>query len=276
MRPKQWMKNLFVFAALLFVKGFTDPEKIILTGKAFLLFCLVSSAIYLVNDVVDRKDDHVHPTKHIRPIASGQVSPVLAVSVAVVCGGGALIASLYLSELFSAVLASYAVLSLLYSFWLKRLVILDVCSIALGFVLRVAGGAAVIAVPVSVWIIVCTFFLTLFLAVNKRRGELRLPPEGLRAVLRSYTPALLSELRVVSLSTVIISYTFYTFSSEHSRWLMLTVPLVLYGLFYYVYAEERGHKDGCDPTDIMLRETPLQVTVLLWVVVSGLVLFFAK
>ncbi len=276
MRPKQWMKNLFVFAALVFVRGFTDAGKVAATAEAFILFCLVSSAVYLVNDVVDREADKTHPTKKNRPVAAGLLSPSVAIIAALLLSGGALLASFYLSVLFGGVLSAYVALNLLYSFCLKRFVILDVFSIALGFVLRVAGGAAVIAVPVSVWIIVCTFFLTLFLAVNKRLAELELSPGGSREVLLSYSHGLLAELRTVSLSTVIIAYTFYTFSSEHSKLLMLTVPIVLYGLFYYMHALKNRSQGHGDPTDIVLREPALKITIALYGLVSAAILFFAR
>lgn len=277
MRPKQWVKNLFVFAALLFVKAFDDPEKILLTIEAFILFSLVSSAVYLVNDVVDRKGDRLHPTKRNRPIAAGKLSSSVAVLAAVIFSAASLTVSFYIDLWFGIVVLLYATLNLMYSFLLKRLVILDVGAIALGFVLRVVGGAAVIAVPVSVWIILCTFFLTFFLAVNKRKRELSLyGSTGTREVLTSYTTDFLELLSTVSLSTVIITYTFYTFSTQHSRLLMLTVPIVLYGLFYYIHALSRNKEEDADPTDVVLRERNLQITILVWVVVSLAILYLAS
>lgn len=273
LRPRQWIKNLFVFAPLLFVRAFSDPGKVALAVLACILFSCASSAVYLFNDIVDRDKDRLHPTKRNRPIASRRLSIPLAASVATFLAAIALIGGLYLSRSFGLVILGYVLLNLLYSFALKRFIIVDVFSIALGFVLRVVGGAVVISVPVSVWILLCTFFLTLFLAIHKRRTEQRVIGTETRAVLNGYSPLLLEHMNAVSLSATIIAYTLYTFSSEHSVWFMSTVPIVLYGLFYYLHASSQD--DGGDPTDIVLSERPLQLAIALWALVSFAILSFA-
>ena len=275
MRVRQWVKNLFVFAPLVFVRDFTEVGKIELALLAFVLFSCASSSVYLVNDIVDREKDRLHPTKRHRPIASGMLSVTVAISIALLLGVIALSVGFYMNIYFGLTLLCYSVLNILYSLILKNVVILDVLSVAAGFVLRVVAGALIIAVPVSVWILLCTFFLTLFLAVNKRRSELMLGVET-RKVLEKYSGAFLETMSTATLSVTLIAYTFYTFSSEHSRLLMLTVPLVVYGLLYYVRAVERRGKGDGDPTDIVLSERPLQAAILLWVALSACILFFTK
>jgi len=274
MRPKQWVKNLFVFAPLLFVRAFDEQDMVRLAFFAFVLFSFASSSVYLLNDCLDREKDRLHPKKRNRPIASGALSVSVAAGAALICAALALGGAFFLGYSFGLVIVGYLVLNILYSFVLKHVVILDIFSVALGFVLRVVGGALAIAVPVSVWILLCTFFLTLFLAVNKRRSELMLGGET-RTVLQSYSPEFLEQMSTITLSITLITYAFYTFSSEHSRLLMLTVPVVVYGLLYYVYAVgNRGKGDG-DPTDIVLSERPLQCAIALYVLLAFGILFFA-
>ncbi|MDO8594551.1 MAG: decaprenyl-phosphate phosphoribosyltransferase [bacterium] len=276
MRPKQWVKNLFVFGPLLFVKAFTDTEKVALTSLAFVCFCIAGSAVYLLNDCLDKEKDRQHPIKKHRPLASGKLSAFIALTASLLLGGASLWGGFMLNRSFGWVLLGYLLLNLFYSLKLKDMIILDVFCISIGFVLRVVGGAAVIAVPVSVWILACTFFLALFLAVNKRKNELTLGGGETREVLRAYSPEMLEYMNMVSLSATVITYAFYTFSSEHSRLLMLTIPIVLYGLFYYLAALARQPEGAGDPTSIVLKETNLQVTVMLWVLVSGAILLLAN
>jgi len=173
--------------------------------------------------------------------------------------------------------AGYIILNFLYSFWLKHIVIIDVLSIACGFVLRVIGGAVIIAVPFSPWLIFCTFFLTLFLAISKRRNELRLSEgRGSRSVLNSYSLAFIDQMNIIVLPLTLITYTFYTFSSEHSRLLMLTVPIVLYGLLRYMYVNERRPVDNDGPTDALFADGHLQMTIILWIFVVIVILLYAR
>lgn len=276
MRPKQWIKNLFIFAALVFVKGFFDLEKVFLAITAFILFCLASSAVYLLNDIVDLPKDREHPFKKFRPLAAGKISPWFLGAAAAILAAVAVLAGFYLNFWFGLTVVAYILLNIAYSLYLKNLIILDVFTIAIGFVIRVVAGAVVINVPFSSWLILCTFFLTLFLAINKRKGELLLGADASRAVLKDYSPAFLDQMGMVALVATIISYTFYTFSSEHSKLLMLTVPIVLYGLFYYHFIMSRKMEGDSGPSEVFLRERNLQVTVLFWIVAVALILIYGQ
>lgn len=277
MRPKQWTKNLFLFAALFFVKEFSDPAKVFLAAEAFILFCLASSAVYLLNDIADLPKDREHPLKRFRPLAAGKISVFSAAITSVLCGIISILGGFYLNILFGMAVVAYILLNICYSFYLKNMIILDVFTIAIGFVIRVVAGAFAISVPFSSWLILCTFFLSLFLAFNKRKSELVFNASGgNRSVLKDYTVAFLDQMITVSLSATIISYTFYTFSSEHSKLLMITVPIVLFGLFKYLFIinENRGADDG--PSDIFLRERSLQATVFIWALSAFLILIYGK
>jgi len=277
MRPRQWTKNLVLFAALFFVKAFTDLEKVLLATEAFILFCLASSAVYLFNDIADLPKDREHPLKKLRPLAAGKISKLTAAMAAAILAAAAIWGGFYLNWWFGVTVISYILLNIAYSLFLKNLIVLDVFTIAIGFVIRVVAGAVAISVPFSSWLILCTFFLALFLAINKRKSELAFnAASGNRQVLGNYSPVFLDQMSMVALSATIISYTFYTFSSEHSKLLMLTVPIVLYGLFKYLFiiSESRGADDG--PSDVFLRETSLQLTVLVWIAISVFILVYAQ
>lgn len=277
MRPKQWTKNLFLFAALFFVKAFTDLDKVLLATEAFALFCLASSAVYLLNDIADLPKDREHPLKKLRPLAAGKINSAMVAVMAVLLGVSAIIGGFYLNSWFGLTVVGYVLLNIAYSLLLKNLIILDVFTIAIGFVIRVVAGAVAINVPFSSWLILCTFFLTLFLAINKRKGELLFnSASGNRSVLRNYSTGFLDQMSLIALSATIISYTFYTFSSEHSKFLMLTVPIVLYGLFKYLFIvnESQGADDG--PSDIFLRESSLQLTIIVWIIASAIILMYGK
>lgn len=274
MRPGQWIKNLFIFAALVFVKGFFDLEKVVLAIAAFVLFCLASSAVYLLNDIIDLPKDREHPFKKLRPLAAGKISPLVLGVAAAVFAAAAIFCGFYLNFRFGFTVIAYILLNIAYSFYLKNIIILDVFTIAIGFVIRVVAGAVAINVPFSSWLILCTFFLTLFLAVNKRKGELLLSADTSRPVLKDYSPALLDQMAMVALVATVISYTFYTFSSEHSKLLMLTVPIVLYGLFYYHFIMSRRMEGDSGPSEVFFRERNLQLTVLFWIVAVVLILIY--
>lgn len=270
LRPRQWIKNLFVFAAIIFVREFQDLEKIKLSVMAFVLFCLASSSVYLINDIVDLSTDRLHPTKKMRPLAAGKLRVGTAVLVATVLMLVGLVLAFYLNSLFGITLFSYICLNVLYSFWFKKIIIVDVLSIATGFVLRVIAGALVIQVVFSPWLVFCTFFLALFLAISKRKSEV------LRGVSSDYTIGFINQMNMIVLPLTLVTYTFYTFSSEHSRWLMLTVPIVLYGLFRHLFIVDR--KQTCDdgPTDDLYNDTGLQLTIVVWLVVVFLILIYGK
>lgn len=273
MRPKQWIKNTFVFAALVFVLAFTDVEKIMLALAAFAVFCLASSGVYIINDIVDRHMDRRHPKKRLRPIAAGR----LRISHARLAGAFllaiALVGGFFINIFFGWIVTVFMVLNLLYSFALKHVVILDVISVALGFVLRVVAGAVAIRVVFSPWIVFCTFFLTLFLAISKRRSEL-LYADGGRHVLAKYSIPFLNQMNAIVLPLTLTTYTFYTFSSEHSRLLMITVPIVLYGLFRYLYILQQKETSDDGPVDDFFSDKSLQATVLLWAATVFFVLLY--
>lgn len=273
LRPHHWIKNFFVFAALIFAVKFTDVSAIEKSLAAFALFCLASSGVYLLNDVIDYKRDQEHPLKRNRPIAAGRLPRPAAIIISVILILISVILSSFISYLLSLILASYIILNLLYSLYLKNLIILDVISIALGFVLRVMAGAMAINVIFSPWLLLCTFFLTLFLAIGKRKNELVClgGSEG-RGVLASYSIDLLNQMNMVVLPSTLIAYTLYTFNSWHSQWLILTVPVVLYGLFRYLYIIDKKRASDDGPTDDLLLDRPLQLTVLVWVILVFVIL----
>jgi 4-hydroxybenzoate polyprenyltransferase len=271
LRPGQWTKNLFVFAALVFAQRLTDRTDVLRSVVAFLVFCGLSSTVYLVNDVLDREPDQRHPLKANRPVASGLVSPALAITAAAVLGTGAMVVAWLLGQLFLQPAAAYLVLMTAYSLFLKHLVIIDVLTIAAGFTLRAAGGAAAIAVPISHWLLVCTTLLALFIALSKRRHELTLLTETAtdhRPILSDYTPYLLDQMISVVTASTLIAYAFYTISPETTQkfgtdLLTLTIPFPLYGLFRYLYLVHRLDKGG-SPAELVVNDRPLLICVALW------------
>src|SRR3989344_3585723 len=276
MRTKQWVKNLFLFAAIIFVKQFFDIEKLATVFEAFIIFCLAGSAIYLLNDVVDAPYDRRHPQKRLRPIASGKLPASAAIFAAAVFGALAVFWSFYINNFFALAVIGFLALNILYSFYLKRFVIIDVIVIALGFVIRVIAGAVAINVRFSEWLILSTFFLTLFLAISKRKNELIHAEEAeTREGLGKYSLALLDQMNSIVLPSTIITYAFYTFSSEHSKLLMITIPIVLYGLFRYLFLinTKRWSDDG--PTDDLLSDKNLTLTVFIWLAVSAAIILYA-
>jgi 4-hydroxybenzoate polyprenyltransferase len=273
LRPGQWTKNLFVFAALVFAERLrlNDPAAIGQACAAFAVFCALSGAVYLFNDVFDREQDRRHPTKAKRPVASGAVSAGTAFAAGVILGMAALAAAFALGTSFFAVSAGYLLLLSLYSAVLKHLVILDVLTISAGFTLRAAAGAAAIGVPISHWLLVCTTLLALFIALSKRRHELTLLTDTAsqhRPILGDYTPYLLDQMISVVTASTLIAYAFYTISAETTAkfgtdLLSLTVPFPLYGIFRYLYLVHR-HDQGGSPAELVINDRPLLVCVALW------------
>jgi 4-hydroxybenzoate polyprenyltransferase len=285
MRPRQWTKNLIVYMALIFSVGsawhIRDVDTWLpLFGKAslaFALFCLVSSADYLVNDVRDRETDRLHPTKSRRPIAAGAFPPGAALawaSVLSLLGLGGMFA---LDLRAGGVVVGYVALMLAYSFYLKHTVLLDIMTIAAGFVLRAMSGALVIEVPISPWLYVVTALGALFLAINKRRAELLLLDEQAnqhRATLEEYTPDLLNQLAATVTASTLIAYGLYTFTADNlpdNHSMMLTIPFVLYGIFRYLFLVHTKNQGG-SPEEVLLKDWPLLLDILLWVVASLAVL----
>jgi 4-hydroxybenzoate polyprenyltransferase len=270
LRLRQWVKNLFVFAGLIFSQNLFTPLFWPALG-AFAIFCGLSGAVYLVNDVADAEKDRLHPVKRRRPVASG----ALSVAAAAALGGALLVISLVaafaLSGRFGLVALAYAVLLTAYSIWLKHVVILDVLTVAVGFVLRAVGGAAAIDVEISGWLIICTILIALFLALGKRRHEYRALKGGAaahRPILAEYSESFLDQMVAVVTASTVTAYALYTMSPEtvakfHTRLLPLTLPFVLYGIFRYLYLLYRREQGG-NPSDLMLNDRALLVNTVLW------------
>ncbi len=270
MRPRQWSKNAFVFVALLFDRKLFDLPSVINTLIAFVLLCMMSSAVYLMNDLADIDSDRQHPTKKDRPLPSGRLSPSVAAVAAVVLAVVSLIAGYFVTPVLAVILALYLGIQMLYTFRLKHVVLLDVMAIAAGFVLRIAAGVAVIDVErFSPWLYVFGGFLALFMALGKRRHEIVLLGETAgdhRAILEDYTVELIDILLVIVTTSALAAYSLYTFLAEglpENHVMMLTIPFVLYGIFRYLYLiHVRG--EGGAPEEILLRDRPLQVTLVLY------------
>lgn len=281
MRPHQWTKNVFIFAALIFAQRFDRLDDVLRTTAAFGLFCALSGAVYIINDLVDREKDRAHARKRLRPIASGRVSPLSAQVFAAFLVVASLGLSFALDTSFGAVAATYFGVNLAYSFYLKRIVILDVMTIAFGFVLRAVAGAEVIHVPISHWLILCTSLLALFLGFCKRRHELTFlqgDPSGHRESLREYNVAFLDQMISVVTASTVIAYALYAMSSEvqeklHTQYLGVTVPFVLYGIFRYLYVLNiKG--EGGSPSQVLIEDKPLLINVALWMTTCLVLLYF--
>ena len=271
LRPHQWTKNLVVLAPLALSKHLFEPEPLLRSVLAFVLFCGLSGVVYLVNDVADFERDRLHPSKRLRPVASGAVSRRRALAVAAVLGFACLASSALLGARFAICAVLYLALNLLYSFKLKEVVILDAISVSLGFVLRAVGGAVAIGVEFSDWLLICTVLLALFLTLCKRRHELTSLTEVAaehRKSLSEYSPYLLDQMISVVTASCLTAYAFYTtapetvqkFRTGHLFW---TVPFVLYGIFRYLYLVHRRDQGG-SPSDILLADRPLLAAVALW------------
>lgn len=279
MRPKQWAKNVFVFAGIFFDGKVLEISLLVKSILAFVIFCLISSAIYLINDLADIEKDRLHPTKKNRPLASGALSPRVAQAAAIIILAVSLPAAFALKIEFGLTAMLYALTMVLYSFWLKHIVIIDVMMVAAGFVLRVYGGAAVVQVSrFSPWLYVCTTLLALFIAINKRRHELVLLADGAnghRASLEEYSIPFLDEMTSLVTATALVSYSFYTFSAPNlprNHAMMLTIPFVMYGIFRYLYLIHSKNLGGT-PEDIVLGDRPLLATLFLWGLVAGIAIY---
>ena len=270
LRPEQWTKNLIVFAALIFGQRLFDPAAVGRSLAAFFIFCALSGVVYLLNDVSDREADRLHPLKRRRPIAAGDVTPALALAAAAVLAAVALAAAFWLRPVFGWIAVAYIGLFAAYSRVLKHLVILDVLTIAIGFVLRAAAGAAAIGVPMSQWLLVCTILLALFLGLSKRRHELTLlasAATGHRKILEEYNPYLLDQMIGVVTASTLVAYIIYCTSPEttekfHTTNLVLTTPFPIYGIFRYLYLV---HQKGVgSPSEVLLSDRPLVACIVLW------------
>jgi 4-hydroxybenzoate polyprenyltransferase len=270
LRPHQWIKNLVVLAALAFSKHLFEPDAAARALLAVAVFCALSGGTYLVNDLLDRERDRLHPLKRHRPVASGALAPGPALAAAATLAAVALAASSWLGAGFAAVAVAYLALSLAYSLWLKDHVILDVLAIAIGFVLRAVAGALAIEVRFSDWLLVCTVLLALFLALAKRRHELSSLDDaaGHRQILAEYSPYLLDQMIAVVTASCLTAYAFYTLAPEtvakyRTDRLAWTIPFVIYGIFRYLYLVHRRDQGG-SPTEVLLADRPLLAAVALW------------
>lgn len=282
LRPRQWTKNLFVFAGLVFSeqKKLLDPRSAELAVAAFAVFCVLSGVVYLVNDIRDRDADRLHPTKSLRPIASGALSVPAAAGAAVVLAVAGLGGAFWINQAFGVVGALYVSLLVLYSLSLKHIVILDALALAIGFVLRAIGGAVAIDVPFSHWLLLCTLLLALFLAFSKRRAELVTLAEGAtghRRILAEYSPYLLDQMIGVVTASTLLAYAFYTISAETvakfgTDHLLYTVPYPLYGIFRYLYLVHQ-REGGGNPSELLLTDRPLLACVALWALTVIVILY---
>jgi 4-hydroxybenzoate polyprenyltransferase len=277
MRPKQWAKNLLIFGGLVFDRQLTYLPSLVPTVIGFALFCLLSSSVYLINDLSDVDSDRKHPKKKHRPIASGALPVPAARVAAAVFMGVALVGGYFLSPLFALICVVYVVLNLGYSFWLKHMPVIDVLVLASFYVLRVWAGVSLIEVQrFSPWIYVFTTFLALFLGVGKRRTEIMRNGAQSRKVLAGYTSTFLEQLLLIVLSLSIVTYSLYTFLAPNlpeNHAMMLTIPFVIYGFFRYLYlvqVENRGEA----PEEILFSDRPLQIDLILWVVTILLIFYY--
>jgi 4-hydroxybenzoate polyprenyltransferase len=280
MRPEQWTKNLIVFAGALFGGQLTHTPALATATATFVIFCALSGAVYLFNDVADRSGDQRHPLKRGRPIASGELSPTLAIAVGCGLGLAAVSAAAVIRPTLGMVAAAYFVSLLLYSFVLKHLVIIDALTIAGGFVLRAVAGAVAIGVPSSYWLLVCTTLLALFLSFSKRRHELTLLADRAidhRRILNEYSPYLLDQMISVVTASTLIAYALYATSPETAHRLGttrlgLTIPFVLYGIFRYLYLVHQK-REGGSPTALLVTDGPLLACVALWSLAVAVILY---
>jgi len=279
MRPRQWPKNLFVLAGLIFDGQLSNFTSLSVTLLAFALFCLVSSLVYIINDLTDIKSDQLHPQKRNRPLASGQLSQKTAIIAALILIILTFPMAFYLNVNFGLIIIGYFLLMLAYSFWLKDIPIIDVMIIAAGFVLRVAAGVVVIVTTeFSPWLFVATTFLALFIALGKRRAEIDLlegAADSHRQVLKGYSLELLDQLLTIVMASTLMTYCLYTFSSPitpGNHVMMLTIPFVIYGLFRYLYLIRMEHVGGA-PEEIVLTDLPMQIAVGLWGLTIVIILY---
>lgn len=282
LRPHQWTKNLLVFAALALSKHLFELDAFLRALLAFGIFCGLSGTVYVINDLTDLPRDRLHPRKRLRPLASGALAPGTARLVAWVLGLACLGLSSLLGRDFALAALLYLLLNLAYSFRLKEIVILDVLSISLGFLLRAVAGALAIAVQFSEWLIVCTMLLALFLALSKRRHEivsLDAAASGHRPSLAEYSPYLLDQMISVVTASCLMAYAFYTLAPDtvekyRTDRLAWTIPFVLYGIFRYLYLVHQKEQGG-SPTDLLLTDRPLLVDVALWALAIVLIVYTA-
>ena len=273
LRPRQWPKNLLVFAGILFAAEYDEPGKWAAAVAAFAAYCAASSAAYLFNDVLDAKEDRLHPLKRNRPVASGALSAERAMGVAALLAVLAVAVLAWFGWASVAYVTGFLALQAVYSYRLKQVVLIDVMAIAALFVVRAAAGAEVVDVRISPWLIVCTALLALFLALAKRRGELvsRAGNGGGRAVLEGYSFPLLDQLVSIVAACTIVAYSLYTFEAREGSAMMATIPFVVFGLFRYLILMHREDL-GEEPESVLLSDVPILATIALWALTSAVIL----
>jgi len=278
MRLEQLMKNFFVFAGLVFSLSASNLTLFYKSTLAFIIFCLISSAVYIFNDIVDIKADRRHPDKAIRPIAAGKLPINIALAVGIGLSACSFIGGFYLNLYFGIIILSYFILNVAYSLALKRIAIIDIFTISFGFVLRVVGGIVVIGQLLAPWILFCTLFLALLISLGKRRAEIMLLKDSAdehRPALQQYPLQFLDYLILLVATSTVMAYSLFTFTSGKTQLLMLTIPFVLYGVFRYLYLIYVIHEGGA-PTELIIKDKPLFVNCLIWIFVCILILYFKK
>jgi 4-hydroxybenzoate polyprenyltransferase len=280
LRIQQWIKNLFVFAPLIFSQNVFNIPLLIKTFLAFVLFCILSGAAYILNDIQDLEEDKLHPLKSKRPLASERLKKNHALFACILFVLLGLAGAYFLNVYFFVVVLVYFILQIAYSIWLKHVVIIDVFLIAAGYFLRVIAGGLAIEVQISPWLFICTILIALFLALSKRRHELVLLDKSAeihRPILKEYTPNLLDQMIAVVTASTVISYCLYTVSSETiakfgTKNLLFTVPFVLYGIFRYLYLVHQKDEGG-SPEALIIKDKPLLVDLFLWIATAMLILY---
>jgi 4-hydroxybenzoate polyprenyltransferase len=281
MRPQQWTKNGLVFAALVFDRKFTDFSTVMVSILAAICFCAASSTIYLINDVRDIERDQLHPRKRYRPIASGRITPRQALIAAAVLEIFSITIAVLISPAFALIILGYLVLMVAYTLELKQLAIIDVFAIAAGFVLRAAGGAIAIDVPVSPWLYACTMLLALLIGFGKRRSELAsLGGNAIahRPSLGEYTLVLLDQYLSILAAATVIAYSLYTFDAAavpRNHAMMLTIPFVVYAIFRYLYLVQRSELGGT-PEALLFADKPLLISIIGWGIASAIIILLTK
>ena len=288
MRPRQWVKNIFVFAAIAFSAErlwYTKPMQLVTVFIAFVCFCMAASSIYLINDLADIEKDRAHPKKRNRPLASGKLSPLVAKITTVILIAISFPIAFFIDQDggYLATLISYVLIQgVLYTYWLKNIVIIDIITIAAGFVMRAIAGAAVINVPITPWLLVCMGLLAVFLGVGKRRHELILLNVGAgdhRRILNEYSIPMLDQMMSIVTASILMAYSMTAFSApsvprEPYPMLMLTIPFVIYAIFRYLYLIYQRDGGG-SPEELVLKDLPLMVSIMLWgISVLALMLIF--
>ncbi|WP_138205632.1 decaprenyl-phosphate phosphoribosyltransferase [Haloimpatiens lingqiaonensis] len=275
-RPKQWIKNSFVFAAIVFSGNFGNMDLLKNNIITFVIFCLTSSCIYVLNDIIDIEKDRCHPEKKNRPLASGKVTKNQGVVLDILLLISVIVLGLTVDYKIFMISLAYIILNILYTFKLKNVVIIDVMVITLGFVLRVESGSVATNVVLSPWLILCTVLLSLFLALNKRKSEIKMLKDSStkhRAILKDYSIEFIDNMLGIITPSIFIAYCLYTFNSVQSRTMMITIAFVLYGVFRYQYLMEKANI-GSKPEDVFTKDIPFLINIILWGISILTIIYF--